>query len=72
MLEMYKKILNCKDIKMSISSNTICLTLSVVCIVGSISLLSIEFNLVLQEYNIISNAWADDVNGTDVNRYVNE
>src|SRR5215217_2371665 len=70
MLETDKKILNYNDIKISIIHNSVCLVLSRFCIiVGLVSLLTIEFNLAGQEHNfiknIIRNAWADDINGTE-------
>jgi Ca2+-binding RTX toxin-like protein len=57
--------LNYYNIKRYVIYNTLTLILSAFFIMESISILSTELKLVSQEYNIIRNAWARDINGTE-------
>lgn len=65
MLGLDIRILHCNVIRLNRSYNTVCLILSVFFIVESISLLCTEYNLASQDYSIVSNAWALDINGTE-------
>src|SRR3712207_3354722 len=65
MLGLDIRTLHCDGIKLNLLRNTVCLILSVFFIVESIPLLSTEFNLASQGYNILGNAWARNINGTE-------
>ena len=45
--------------------NTVTFILSAFFLVGSISILPTELKFVSEEYNIIKNAWAIDINRTE-------
>jgi hypothetical protein len=65
MLGLVIRTLHCNVISLNRSYNTFCLVLSVFFIVESLYLFYTEYNLASQGYNIVSNAWAFDINGTE-------